>query len=137
MTTFLDTSYLIALALDDDQYHQTAVQWLHTIAKSFITNEFVLLEFLDAMSPENLRARGVESVRLLRTDPKVVTVPVSTVLLNKGIKEFSRHRDKRWSLTDCTSFVVMREAEVFDALTSDRHFEQAGFRALLRLPALA
>lgn len=39
--------------------------------------------------------------------------------------------DKRWGLTDCISFVVMRENELFEALTADRHFEQAGFVALL------
>ena len=40
--------------------------------------------------------------------------------------------DKSWSLTDCISFVVMGEHGITDALTGDRHFEQAGFRALLR-----
>lgn len=39
--------------------------------------------------------------------------------------------DKEWSLTDCTSFVVMNECGLTDALTGDRHFEQAGFKALL------
>ena len=37
-----------------------------------------------------------------------------------------------WSLTDCISFVVMRHHEIAEALTADRHFEQAGFAALLR-----
>ena len=40
--------------------------------------------------------------------------------------------DKSWSLTDCISFEVMRSAQATDALTYDQHFEQAGFRALLR-----
>ena len=38
--------------------------------------------------------------------------------------------DKNWSLTDCISFVVMKEWELSEALTADRHFEQAGFKAL-------
>ena len=37
-----------------------------------------------------------------------------------------------WSFTDCLSFVVMQAHELRDALTADAHFEQAGFRALLR-----
>jgi len=39
--------------------------------------------------------------------------------------------DKDWSLTDCISFIVMEEHGITEALTGDRHFEQAGFRALL------
>jgi uncharacterized protein len=40
-------------------------------------------------------------------------------------------RDKEWSLTDCISFVVMKERGLTEALTADHHFEQAGFKALL------
>jgi predicted nucleic acid-binding protein len=40
--------------------------------------------------------------------------------------------DKDWSLTDCTSFVVMENENIKEALTADRHFEQAGFTALLK-----
>jgi len=42
-----------------------------------------------------------------------------------------RHRDKDYSFTDCTSFVVMKELRLKDALTTDRHFRQAGFHILL------
>jgi uncharacterized protein len=43
---------------------------------------------------------------------------------------FFRHRDKEYSFTDCTSFVVMREIRLKEALTTDRHFRQAGFQLL-------
>jgi uncharacterized protein len=45
---------------------------------------------------------------------------------------FAARSDKRWSLTDCISFVVMQERGLTEALTADRHFEQAGFSILLR-----
>jgi hypothetical protein len=45
---------------------------------------------------------------------------------------YHQHADKEWTLTDCTSFVVMREREITKALTADHHFEQAGFVALLK-----
>lgn len=42
------------------------------------------------------------------------------------------HHDKIWSLADCASFVVMKELLIAEALTADRHFEQAGFIRLLK-----
>ena len=60
-------------------------------------------------------------------------VPASRELWDRGFELFSRCADKDWSLTDCTSFVVvMREEGLTDALTTDHHFEQAGFKWLLR-----
>jgi uncharacterized protein len=47
--------------------------------------------------------------------------------------QFYRERpDKEWSLTDCISFVVMAEKGLSEALTGGRHFEQAGFKPLLK-----
>ena len=45
---------------------------------------------------------------------------------------FADRPDKQWSLTDCISFVVMEDRGMQDALSADRDFEEAGFRALLR-----
>jgi uncharacterized protein len=53
-------------------------------------------------------------------------------LFSAGLELFRSRRDKEWSLTDCMSFVVMRERGITDALTNDHHFEQAGFRILLK-----
>jgi predicted nucleic acid-binding protein len=46
---------------------------------------------------------------------------------------FRKHADHAYSFTDCSSFVVMRELGLQDALTTDRHFREAGFRVLLPL----
>ena len=42
-----------------------------------------------------------------------------------------KHSDHGYSFTDCTSFIVMRELKITDALTTDGHFAEAGFRPLL------
>jgi hypothetical protein len=48
----------------------------------------------------------------------------------QGRQLFFQHRDKDLSFTDCTSFAVMRELRLTQALTTDRHFEQMGFQVL-------
>ena len=57
--------------------------------------------------------------------------PVDTALLARGLELYRSTHDKQWGLTDCISFVVMRENRLNDAVTSDRHFTQAGFRAMM------
>jgi len=53
-------------------------------------------------------------------------------LLHNAIDFYHKRNDKEWGLTDCISFIVMEEQSLQNALTSDEHFQQAGFRALLR-----
>ena len=68
----------------------------------------------------------------MEDDPYTEVVPETTDLFKEGLKLYSSRPDKGWSLTDCLSFVVMKERGILDALTSDHHFNQAGFHALLR-----
>ncbi len=67
----------------------------------------------------------------LRRAAAVEIVPASAGLFNQGMVLFDSRADKEWSLTDCTSFVIMQERKITDALTADHHFAQAGFTALL------
>ena len=56
---------------------------------------------------------------------------MARVQASDGVALYAERPDKDWSLTDCISFVVMRKMDITEALTGDRHFEQAGFTALL------
>jgi hypothetical protein len=53
-------------------------------------------------------------------------------LFDRALELYHQHADKDWTLTDCSSVLVMRERGLMDVLTADRHFEQAGFNALLK-----
>lgn len=130
--TFLDTSYLLALIIADDSLHERALAWQRHIAGQLLTTEYVLVELVDAMTDPRLRPVAPQVVAMLRASPTVHVEPASTALLEKGLALFATHADKLWSLTDCISFVVMQQRGVTEALTYDRHFEQAGFQALLR-----
>ena len=62
----------------------------------------------------------------------VELIHVDETLFQLGWEYFRRHADKRYSLTDCISFVVMTNRQINDALTFDKHFVQAGFKKIPR-----
>ncbi len=130
--TFLDTSFLLALLLTDDAHHERAIAWQKAVRGGLLTTEYVLVELADALVSEHLRVKTSPVIRALKSDPAVQIVGADTGLMDRGMELYATRTDKRWSLTDCISFVAMRDAGAVDALTSDHHFEQAGFRALLR-----
>jgi predicted nucleic acid-binding protein len=68
----------------------------------------------------------------LKRDDSVHIVPPTLDLYDAGLDLYARRMDKDWSLTDCISFEAMRRHQISDALTTDHHFEQAGFNVLLK-----
>jgi len=131
---FLDTAYVNALFNTRDAWHEVAVQWERRLAEEkrrIVTTEFILVEIADALSAVRLRARAVQLIHKLRTRSVVEIVPASSNLFQSALELYSHRSDKAWGLTDCASFVVMGERKLADALTTDAHFAQAGFRPLL------
>jgi uncharacterized protein len=129
---FADTSFYLAILSPHDVAHARALQIGNRIERPVLLSDFILLELGNALSGVRQRELFFRLVSHLRSHPNVRIIPVSRDLLDRGLELFSHRADKEWSLTDCTSFVVMRDERLTDALTTDRHFEQAGFTALLR-----
>ncbi|MBU4272253.1 MAG: PIN domain-containing protein [Planctomycetes bacterium] len=129
---FVDSSYYVALFNRTDRFHERATQLARTLKHRPIATEFVLLEVGNICSRGKGRELFGDLLRRLRRNPKVIIVPASRELFQRGYELYAGRRDKDWSLTDCTSFVVMKERGLTDALTTDRHFEQAGFTMLLK-----
>jgi uncharacterized protein len=128
---FADTYYFLALLNRRDSAHQRAIAASQVAGRSFVTTEFVLLELGDALSKPPLREEFSAICGLIESTPTFRVVPASTELLHRGLALYQARGDKEWQLTDCISFVVMEDEGIRDALTGDRHFEQAGFNLLL------
>ena len=90
------------------------------------------MELGDALSKPPLREEFKAVCTLVQNTPSFRLVEASRELLQRGLELFHERRDKEWQLTDCISFVVMANESLSDALTGDRHFDQAGFKALLK-----
>ena len=132
---FLDTGYVIALAAPTDQLHATARALADQMAKDgtrIVTTRAVLLEIGNALAKQRYRPAAVQILTSLESDPRVTIVGLSDALFTQGFEMFCNRKDKEWGLIDCISFVVMTERGISDALAFDEHFEQAGFRSLLR-----
>ena len=131
---FLDTSHALALVSKRDLHHRAArrVQAaLEARRDRIVTTRGVLLEFGNALHRPGERALCLRFLDAVRTDPAVDIVDIDDALYRRALDLYRSRPDKAWGLVDCASFVVMRERGIAGALTADRHFEQAGFRALL------
>ena len=130
-SAFADTSYYIALATAKDNAYSAAKAFSDRFRGKLLTTEYVLLELGNFFSKFALRSMFVALYDSLVRDEKTTIVPCDGETLRRAIELYRARQDKEWSLTDCTSFVVMRDAGLHESLTTDHHFEQAGFKALL------
>jgi len=90
------------------------------------------MEVGNALAKRAHRRGTVALLRALEASPQVKIVPLTDDLYRRGLALYEGRPDKDWGLTDCLSFVVMEDYGLSAALTADIHFQQAGFRALLR-----
>lgn len=132
---FADTAYWIALTNSFDQYHSTAIKVSSSLGTCRIfTTEAVLTEFLNALADKGplVRAAAVDMVHAIMKNSQVTVIPQSKRTFSTSLAFYKARPDKGYSLTDCGSMLLMRERRLSEALTTDRHFEQEGFIALLR-----
>jgi len=131
----LDTSFAIAVTVPTDRFHAKAVRLAHELRQSramLVTTHAILAEIGDSFARPPYRVAATQLLRALQHDSGVLVLPVDSNLFSRGHQLFTDRPDKTWGLTDCISFALMQERNIRDALTADRHFEQAGFVALLR-----
>ena len=129
---FADSFYYLAIVNANDAAHDRAIRISEILAGSVVTTAWVLTEVADAMAAPEQRRGFLQLLETLRKDADVTIIPPHEEVYEAGIDLYSRRPDKDWSLTDCISFAVMEEMGLQEALTGDRHFEQAGFQAILK-----
>lgn len=129
---FADTFYFLALLDSREPFHEAAAVASRDPQLRLVTTEWVLSEFGNAYCHPPDRADFVALYRALINHPRVRIIPADTSLFQRGVGLFEQRPDKDWSLVDCISFVLMRDEGLTEALTGDKHFEQAGFTALLK-----
>lgn len=129
---FADSFVFLAMVNPRDRRHTDAVQTLASLRRPMVTTAWVLTELADGLACHTTRALFQNIEARLRADDRVAIIPPSEELYLSGLALYHDRPDKDWSLTDCISFVVMKDRHIVEALTGDHHFEQAGFVALLK-----
>lgn len=135
MLYFLDASYAIALVSVRDKCHTQAVSLAQMLAQTgatLVTTRAVLLEIGNALSKQRYRSAAIQLLIAIEADPNIEIVPLEQELYIRALRLYRERLDKEWGLVDCISFIIMQERFMQNALTADKHFVQAGFRALLQ-----
>jgi predicted nucleic acid-binding protein len=131
---FADTAFWIALSSKLDQHHDKARVWSKYLTQTsapILTTEAVLWEWMNALASAGTRRTAVEGYRRCHQDAHVQIVPFGADTVAAAVRFYEARHDKDWSLTDCLSFLVMEQRQISRALTTDHHFNQVGFEAVL------
>ena len=129
---FGDTFYFLGLLNRADESHSRCAGFAREYRGLVVTSAYVLVEVADGLAKPQHRVQTARFIQALQTHAQVRIVPASQMLLARGLEFYAARPDKEWSLTDCISFLVMADESIREALTGDRHFQQAGFVPLLR-----
>lgn len=131
---FVDTSAWLALADPADAHHIEAREFEAMLRKGahgkLVTTDFVLDETITIVRDKAGIAKARDLSRAVLDSPNVHVLWVGEAQFRGALELMLSREDKHWSLTDCTSFVLMKGMELDSAFTFDSDFKQAGFSTL-------
>ncbi len=127
----IDTSYIVTLVNARDENHEKANELVNTYDSTpLVVTDAVLLEIGNSLA-RNHKKRAIEIFDEFLLAEEIEIVRLDESLFNRSLQLYRTRADQLWGLVDCVSFVVMKDRGIIDALTSDKHFVQAGFRGLM------
>jgi predicted nucleic acid-binding protein len=131
---FVDTSGLYALVDKSDTRHRQArevVEKLLRAGRRLVVTDYVVTEAVNLANARSGSRVAVRVLDLVEQSAGIRIEWIESARFDKTKAFFRRHADHSYSFTDCSSFVIMRELRLTEALTTDRHFVEAGWRTLL------
>lgn len=132
---FVDTVAWLAIVNKSDELHHTALQVKKILIENkatLTTTDFVVIETANSLSRLPMRRLATELIEFIMYSGLVGLVRANHDLIEQAWSLYKSRNDKEWSLTDCISFVVMKQNKITDAFTNNHHFEQSGFNILIK-----
>jgi predicted nucleic acid-binding protein len=136
-TVFLDTNGWLALLNASDQLHSQADALWRDLGQrrySIVLTDWVIAETGNGLARTRARDRFSHIADSILRDARCRVVFITAALLRRALDLYLARTDKQWGLVDFASFIVMADENIIEALTNDRHFDQAGFKTLLPVP---
>src|SRR6267143_4954673 len=131
---FVDTSFLVARFNVSDRDRERAIRFTEEQREAgggafrLVLSDYVFDEMVTALTIRSKsHALGVAGGRAILESKSLRILRVETTVFETAWKLFVRSKDKWWSFTDCTSFVLMQNLGIRKALAFDANFQQAGF----------
>lgn len=135
MKLLADASGLLALLLPDDRNHRAAAEFLRAAPRArFLLSEMILGEVVTRLAARAGPRRAAEAARALLASRRYQVLFLDLELVAEAVAQLERFADKRLSLTDCASFVLMTRLGIDAAFTFDQDFRDCGF-AMVPQPA--
>lgn len=133
MNYFLDTSYILALEIANDQNHHLALQhWqkLKSLSPFLVTTSYVFDEVVTFLNSRNFHSKAVNVGNQLLYSREIQFIQVEQDLFTQAWEYLQKYDDKSYSFTDCISFLIMQKFKLTNVVTFDNHFSQARFQKL-------
>ena len=133
---FMDSAGFLALWDSGDEHHALATSKQRQLSgkgRRFVTTDYIVDETVTLLLVRHSHAAATDFLDSATRSQGLRWEWIDSDRFYAAASVFRRHNDKEWSFTDCCSFVIMRELGITEAFTTDHHFRQAGFDALLTI----
>lgn len=137
MKRFVDSSVYIAFCNKRDKKHREADGLIDEIKKGIFgpvivyTKDYVFHEAVTSIvSFTRRKDSAVNAGEAILSSKITRVIRVDDEAFRGARNLFKRFKDKLWSFTDCTSFVLMKRNKLVTSFTFDEHYRQAGFKTL-------
>jgi uncharacterized protein len=124
---FLDTSGVLALAMEVDSFHDKALEIMETAEaarEAIVVHNYVLVETAALLQS---RIGFDAAIAFLESAALFDVVWVDSRLHKQAVEYLRQHGTSNLSFVDVASFLVMRSRGITDFIGFDKHFTEAGF----------
>jgi uncharacterized protein len=127
---FVDTGAWFAIADKHDQFHRKASEYIKRLienSSSLITSNLVVHETAMLLSRKISKETASHFLQTIYNDNDVEVIHCNEAVEKEAYKIFHHYSEQDFSITDCSSFVLMKELEIKSAFTFDKHFKTMHF----------